>query len=189
MTAPRRSRSIARSASRHASASCARRSPSSRAVASPTASADPASRALPTARGRRRARQCRMTIRIGISGWRYEPWRGIFYPADLAQRLELHFAARAFSSIEINGSFYSLQSPASWECWREETPDDFVFSVKGPRYVTHILRLRNVLRPLANFFASGVLALGAKLGPILWQFPPSLKYDRALFGAFLDLLP
>jgi len=130
-----------------------------------------------------------MTTRIGISGWRYEPWRGVFYPPDLAQRLELQFAARAFPSIEINGSFYSLQSPESWACWRDDTPDDFVFSVKGPRYITHILRLRNVLRPMANFFASGVLALGAKLGPILWQLPPSLRYDPQTFGAFLDLLP
>jgi uncharacterized protein YecE (DUF72 family) len=130
-----------------------------------------------------------MTLRIGISGWRYEPWRGIFYPPDLAQRRELEFAARAFSSVEINGSFYSLQSPASWACWRDDTPDDFVFSVKGPRYVTHILRLKNVLRPLANFFASGVLALGPKLGPILWQFPPFFRYDAQRFGEFFELLP
>jgi uncharacterized protein YecE (DUF72 family) len=130
-----------------------------------------------------------MTLRIGISGWRYEPWRGIFYPADLAQRLELNYAARAFSSVEINGSFYSLQSPASWQCWHDDTPEDFVFSVKGPRYITHILRLRNVLRPMANFFASGIFALGPKLGPILWQFPPFFRYDAQRFGEFLDLLP
>jgi len=130
-----------------------------------------------------------MTTRIGISGWRYEPWRGVFYPEDLAQRQELHFASRAFSSVEINGSFYSLQSPRSWTGWRDDTPDDFVFSVKGPRYITHILRLRNVLKPMANFFASGVLALGARLGPILWQFPPSFRYDAQRFGEFLELLP
>jgi uncharacterized protein YecE (DUF72 family) len=130
-----------------------------------------------------------MTTRIGISGWRYEPWRGVFYPSTLAQRLELHFASRAFASVEINGSFYSLQSPQSWRCWRDDTPDGFVFSVKGPRYITHILRLRNILRPMANFFASGVLELGPKLGPILWQFPPFFRYDAQRFGEFLDLLP
>ena len=130
-----------------------------------------------------------MGMRIGISGWRYEPWRGVFYPPELAQHAELRFASRAFSSIEINGSFYSLQSPRSYAAWRDDTPDDFVFSVKGPRYITHILRLRNAMRPLANFFASGLFELGAKLGPILWQFPPTLRYDPALFGAFLALLP
>jgi uncharacterized protein YecE (DUF72 family) len=129
------------------------------------------------------------TIRIGISGWRYEPWRGVFYPRDLAQHRELEFAARAFPSVEINGSFYSLQTPASYAAWYAATPDRFVFSVKGPRYITHILRLKNVLRPLANFFASGVFELREKLGPILWQFPPSMSYDAARFGEFLALLP
>jgi uncharacterized protein YecE (DUF72 family) len=127
--------------------------------------------------------------RIGISGWRYEPWRRIFYPADLAQHRELEFAARAFSSIEINGSFYSLQAPSSWQQWYDATPDGFVFSVKGPRYITHILRLRDIERPMANFFASGLFNLREKLGPILWQFPPSLRYDAARFEAFLALLP
>jgi uncharacterized protein YecE (DUF72 family) len=128
-------------------------------------------------------------IRIGISGWRYVPWRGVFYPADLAQHRELEFASRAFRSIEINGSFYSLQSPQSYRLWRDATPKDFLFSVKGPRYVTHILRLRNVRKPLANFFSSGVLELQAKLGPMLWQFPPSQRYDEPLFEEFLELLP
>ena len=128
-------------------------------------------------------------IRIGISGWRYEPWRGVFYPPGLAQHRELEFAARAFPSIEINGSFYSLQSPASYGAWREATPEGFVFSVKGPRYVTHILRLRNSLKAMANFFASGVLALGPKLGPMLWQLPPSLRYDEQILEDFLALLP
>jgi len=128
-------------------------------------------------------------MRIGISGWRYEPWRKVFYPDDLAQHRELEFASRAFPSIEINGSFYSLQSPASWTAWHDATPGDFVFSVKGPRYITHILRLRNVLRPLANFFASGVFNLRGKLGPILWQFPPQLAYDVGLFEQFLAMLP
>ena len=129
------------------------------------------------------------SIRIGISGWRYEPWRKIFYPADLAQHRELEFASRAFASIEINGSFYSLQTPQSYESWYRATPADFVFSVKGPRYVTHILRLKNSRKPLANFFASGIFNLREKLGPLLWQFPPSLRYDPALFETFFSLLP
>jgi uncharacterized protein YecE (DUF72 family) len=130
-----------------------------------------------------------MAIRIGISGWRYAPWRGVFYPTDLAQRRELEYASRTFSSIEINGSFYSLQTPTSWARWHSETPEDFVFSVKGPRYITHVLRLREIEKPLANFFASGLLQLGAKLGPLLWQFPPSLQFDDALFEAFFNALP
>jgi uncharacterized protein YecE (DUF72 family) len=128
-------------------------------------------------------------IRIGISGWRYEPWRKIFYPADLAQHRELEFASRAFPSIEINGSFYSLQTPASWAAWYAATPAGFVFSVKGPRYITHILRLKGIVKPMANFFASGVFNLREKLGPILWQFPPSLRYDAARFEEFFQLLP
>jgi uncharacterized protein YecE (DUF72 family) len=128
-------------------------------------------------------------IRIGISGWRYEPWRRIFYPADLPQHRELEFASRAFSSVEINGSFYSLQTPASYAQWYAATPPDFVFSVKGGRYLTHILRLREPLRPLANFFAQGIFNLREKLGPILWQFPPSLRFDPERFGHFLELLP
>ncbi len=128
-------------------------------------------------------------IRIGISGWRYEPWRKIFYPADLAQHRELEFSARAFPSIEINGSFYSLQSPASYAAWHAATPANFVFSVKGPRYITHILRLKGVLKPLANFFASGLFNLREKLGPILWQFPPSQHYHPERFEEFLGLLP
>ena len=128
-------------------------------------------------------------IRIGISGWRYEPWRRIFYPADLAQHRELEFASRAFPSIEINGSFYSLQAPSSWQQWYDATPGGFVFSVKAPRYITHILRLKNIVRPMANFFASGIFNLREKLGPVLWQFPPSLRYDAGRFEEFLELLP
>ena len=108
-----------------------------------------------------------MAIRIGISGWRYAPWRGVFYPQALPQRRELEYAARLFPSIEINGSFYSLQSPSSWQCWHDATPDHFVFAVKGPRYITHILRLRDAGTALANFYASGLLLLRAKLGPML----------------------
>jgi uncharacterized protein YecE (DUF72 family) len=129
------------------------------------------------------------TIRIGISGWRYAPWRGIFYPADLVQRRELEFAARAFSSIEINGSFYALQTPQSYARWYDETPDEFVFAVKAPRYITHVLRLKHAEAALANFLASGVLELRQKLGPILWQFPPSLRYDEERFERFFAQLP
>ena len=128
-------------------------------------------------------------VRIGISGWRYEPWRGIFYPPRLAQRSELAFAARMLPTIEINGSFYSLQRPESYAEWYEETPPGFVFALKGSRYITHMLKLRNAEAPLANFFASGVLRLRDKLGPILWQFPPQLGFDAERFDAFFSLLP
>jgi uncharacterized protein YecE (DUF72 family) len=127
--------------------------------------------------------------RIGISGWRYEPWRRIFYPEDLTQTRELEFAARAFPTIEINGSFYSLQTPRSYAAWHDAAPPDFIFSVKGPRYITHILRLRKLRKPLANFFASGVFNLREKFGPLLWQLPPSLKYDETLLEEFFTLLP
>lgn len=132
-----------------------------------------------------------MTIRIGISGWRYEGWRGVFYPKGLAQRRELEFASRAVSTIEINGSHYSLQTLDSWRAWHHATPDDFVFSVKGPRYLTHMLRFRDeAARPaIANFFASGVLALGRKLGPFLWQFPPNFSFKPERLECFLALLP
>ena len=128
-------------------------------------------------------------VRIGISGWRYEPWRGIFYPPGLAQRRELAFAARMLPTIEINGSFYSLQRPGSYAEWYDQTPPGFVFALKGSRYITHMLKLKNVDTPLANFFASGVLRLRDKLGPILWQFPPQLGFDAERFAAFFALLP
>jgi uncharacterized protein YecE (DUF72 family) len=128
-------------------------------------------------------------IRIGISGWRYTPWRGTFYPTDLAQKNELPYAASKFPTIEINGSFYSLQRPSSYASWYAQTPANFVFAVKGGRYITHMRKLREIEKPLANFFASGVLALKEKLGPVLWQFPPSLRYDRARFEHFFELLP
>ena len=130
-----------------------------------------------------------MSIRIGISGWRYTRWRGTFYPTGLAQRRELAYAGRCFPSVEINGSFYSLQCPESYQSWHDETPDDFVFAVKGPRFVTHMKRLRDCEQALANFFASGVLRLGEKLGPILWQLPPTLRFDDAVLDAFLSSLP
>ena len=128
-------------------------------------------------------------IRIGISGWRYEPWRGVFFPEDLPQKRELEFASHAFSTIEINGSFYSLQTPQSYESWYRDTPENFTFSVKGPRYITHIRRLKEVEAPLANFFASGVFNLREKLGPFLWQFPPFFRYDAERFERFFSLLP
>ena len=129
------------------------------------------------------------TVRIGISGWRYAPWRKVFYPDGLAQRRELEFASRMLPTIEINGSFYALQSPSNWTAWRDATPPGFVFSVKGPRYVTHILRLKDVDTAMANFFASGLLALNEKLGPILWQLPPSLPFDPERLEHFLSRLP
>jgi uncharacterized protein YecE (DUF72 family) len=128
-------------------------------------------------------------IRIGISGWRYEPWRGIWYPEGLAQRRELEFCGQHFPSVEINGSFYSLQRPEYYEDWYRETPRGFLFAVKGSRYITHLLRLKNIEKPLANFFASGIFNLRDKLGPFLWQFPPQLSYERERFDAFFSLLP
>src|ERR1041384_3985654 len=112
-------------------------------------------------------------IRIGISGWRYQPWRAVFYPEQLAQHLELWYASRVLPAIEINGSFYSLQRPEYYASWHDATPGDIVFSVKGPRFITHMKRLRSVEIPLANFLASGIFNLQRKLGPILWQFPPN----------------
>ena len=128
-------------------------------------------------------------IRIGISGWNYAGWRGDFYPKGLVQRRELEYAASKLTSIEINGSFYSLQRPSSYAAWRAQTPDDFVFSVKGGRFITHMKKLAGVETALANFFASGVLALGPKLGPVLWQLPPTLGFDAERLAAFFDQLP
>lgn len=126
---------------------------------------------------------------IGVSGWRYEPWRGNFYPRGLAQSRELWHAARHFNSIELNGSFYSLQRPSSYATWAEQTPPGFVFAVKGGRFITHMLKLRNVEAAMGNFFASGLFALGEKLGPILWQFPPQMRFNPELFEAFFASLP
>jgi uncharacterized protein YecE (DUF72 family) len=128
-------------------------------------------------------------IRTGISGWRYKGWRGSFYPPELAQRRELEFASRRLTSIELNGSFYSLQRPESFQTWYAETPEDFVFSVKGPRFITHMRRLLDVEVPLANFFAQGLLRLKKKLGPILWQFPANFKWDPGRLENFFKLLP
>jgi uncharacterized protein YecE (DUF72 family) len=135
------------------------------------------------------ARQHIGDIRIGISGWNYAGWRGIFYPPKLAQKRELAHAACAFRTIEINGTHYSLQRPEDFGRWADETPEDFVFAVKGSRYITHMMKLRNPEAGLANFFAQGLLRLGPKLGPILWQFPPNFHFDRARIEPFLALLP
>ena len=128
-------------------------------------------------------------IRIGISGWRYEGWQGTFYPTGLSAKKELQFAAEHFNSIELNGSFYSLQRPSSFKSWSDDTPEDFVFSIKAPRFITHIRRLKDVEGPMANFCAQGLLRLGKKLGPILWQLPPSFKFEAGLFESFFKLLP
>ncbi|MDB5414054.1 MAG: hypothetical protein JWR10_2389 [Rubritepida sp.] len=129
------------------------------------------------------------TVRIGISGWTYAPWRGVFYPKKLPHKRELAYAAKHFGSIEVNGTFYGLQRPENFGRWRDETPDGFVFAIKGSRYITHMLKLRDVETPLANFLASGLLRLGPKLGPILWQFAPQMKFDPERFRSFLALLP
>ncbi|WNV83762.1 DUF72 domain-containing protein [Umezawaea sp. Da 62-37] len=128
-------------------------------------------------------------IRIGTSGWTYPEWRGAFYPEGLSQKRELEHLAARVNSVEINGTFYSLRTPANYRSWATRTPDDFVLSVKGPKLITHTKRLRDVDDDLAEFFASGISELGAKQGPILWQLPPSLPFHPARFTTFLDSLP
>src|SRR5450631_3075226 len=161
--------------------------PKPKSTATPKSKAKPGAKEKPGAKPKVAAAPG--AIRVGISGWRYEPWRGAFYPEDLTQKRELEYASRALPTIEINGSFYSLQRPSSYASWYEDTPPGFVFSVKAPRYIMQILRSRDVVPPLANFFASGVANLREKLGPILWQFPPFFKYDPELMDRFLSLLP
>lgn len=128
-------------------------------------------------------------IRIGISGWTYPPWRGEFYPPKLPHKRELAYAAGIFGSIEVNGTFYGLLRPAAFASWLAETPEDFVFAVKGSRFITHLKKLADVRVPLANFWASGVLALDQRLGPLLWQLPPNLGFDADRLARFLELLP
>jgi uncharacterized protein YecE (DUF72 family) len=128
-------------------------------------------------------------IYVGISGWIYPGWRGRFYPAGLAQRLELHYASRRFNSIEVNGTFYSLKPPDAFRRWHAETPPGFVFALKGGRYITHMLKAAAVETALANYFASGLLALGDRLGPVLWQFPERFRFDAGRMERFLALLP
>ena len=127
---------------------------------------------------------------IGISGYDYKPWRGVFYPDDLPARRWLEYASHRFNSIELNGTFYSLKSPSVFERWLEETPEhDFVFAVKGSRFITHNLKLRRAESALGNFFASGVLALGRRTGPFLWQLPATYRFDAERLDAFMRLLP
>jgi uncharacterized protein YecE (DUF72 family) len=130
-----------------------------------------------------------VTVRIGISGWTYPRWRGTFYPQGLPQRQELRYAAERMNSVEINGSFYSLQRRSSFEAWAASVPEDFVFAVKGGRFITHMKKLSGIETPLANFLASGVLALDQKLGPILWQLPPNLGFNADRMDAFFAQLP
>lgn len=127
--------------------------------------------------------------RVGISGWTYPGWRGDFYPPGLPHRRELEYAARQLTSIEINGSFYSLQRPSSYISWRAHVPEDFVFAVKGGRFITHLKKLRDVEAPLANFFASGVLNLDQALGPVLWQLPATSSFEAGVLDEFLARLP
>jgi uncharacterized protein YecE (DUF72 family) len=128
-------------------------------------------------------------IRIGVSGWTYSPWRGAFYPKGLPQKRELAYAATQFNALEINGTFYGMQMPASFAAWAAATPSGFCFAIKGPRYLTHMLKLTRAEAALANFFASGPLAMGDKLGPVLWQFPASFPFDEDRLSRFFDLLP
>jgi uncharacterized protein YecE (DUF72 family) len=128
-------------------------------------------------------------VRIGISGWTYAPWRGVFYPKGLKREHELEYAASQFRTIEINGTFYGLQRPDAFASWGDQVPADFVFSVKAPRFITHIHRLRDIEVPLANFLASGLLRLGIHLGPLLWQLPPNFRFDPERLEPFLRMLP
>jgi uncharacterized protein YecE (DUF72 family) len=130
-----------------------------------------------------------VTVRIGISGWTYPRWRGTFYPKGLPQRQELRYASERMNSVEINGSFYSLQRRSSFEAWAASVPEDFVFAVKGGRFITHMKKLSGIEAPLANFLAAGVLALDQKLGPILWQLPPNLGFNADRMDAFFAQLP
>jgi uncharacterized protein YecE (DUF72 family) len=128
-------------------------------------------------------------IRIGVSGWTYKPWRGNFYPPGVAQKRELEYASRQFNALEINGTFYGMQTPRAFRSWSAAVPENFVFTVKGPRYLTHMLKLTKPEAPLANFFASGPLTMGDALGPILWQFPERFRFDAERVETFFQLLP
>jgi len=131
----------------------------------------------------------RGAIRIGVGGWTFPPWRGVFYPDDLAQKNELAYASQQLTAIEINGTYYGSQKPESFRKWARETPDGFVFTLKGNRFCTNRKVLAEAGESVGRFFEQGVLELGDKLGPILWQFAPTKKFDEADFGGFLDLLP
>ena len=128
-------------------------------------------------------------IRIGIGGWTYAPWRGVFYPDKLPQSKELEYASRALTAIEINATFYGRQKPKSWEAWEKTVPDGFQFAIKGSRFCVMRSRLCEGAEGIGNFFAQGFAALGPKLGPILWQFAPRRKFDGDDIAGFIDLLP
>jgi uncharacterized protein YecE (DUF72 family) len=128
-------------------------------------------------------------IRVGMSGWTFAPWRGHFYPKKMVQKKELEYASRQVNSIEINGTFYSLQKPKTFQSWYDQTPEDFVFAVKAPQFITHVLRLKDSFEPLCTFLGSGLLCLKKKLGPILWQFPPNVTLKDDRFEKFIKLLP
>jgi uncharacterized protein YecE (DUF72 family) len=128
-------------------------------------------------------------IRVGIGGWTYAPWRGVFYPKGLPHAQELRYAARHLTSIEVNGTFYRTQSPATYRKWASEVPEDFVFALKGPRFAVNRRVLAEAGDSVNRFLHSGIVELGAHLGPILWQFAPTKRYDEADFGCFLELLP
>ncbi len=128
-------------------------------------------------------------IRSGIGGWTYKPWRGTFYPDDLAQKNELAYAAKTLATIEVNGTFYRTQKPATFERWAQAAPDGFAFSLKAPRYVVNRKRLDEAGEGIERFVESGISALGDRLGPILWQLPPTKTFERDEFAAFLDALP
>lgn len=129
------------------------------------------------------------TIRVGIGGWVFPPWRGTFYPPKLPQAQELNYASRHLTAIEINGTFYGAQKPSSYQKWHAETPDDFMFSLKGSRFVTHRSELASAEASIENFFSRGVMELGEKRGPILWQMAPTKQFKRDDTAAFLALLP
>jgi uncharacterized protein YecE (DUF72 family) len=133
--------------------------------------------------------QAKSRIRIGVGGWTYEPWRGAFYPDGLAQKRELEFASRKLTSIEVNGTYYGSQKPETFAKWHDETPDDFVFSLKAPRFATNRRVLADAEQSIERFFSGGVMELRNKLGPINWQFMPTKKFDAEDFGRFLKLLP
>jgi uncharacterized protein YecE (DUF72 family) len=129
------------------------------------------------------------TIRVGVGGWTFEPWRGVFYPKDVKQKDELSYASRHLTAIEINGTYYSTFKPDSWKKWRDETPDGFVFTVKGSRFTTNRRELAGAGESLERFFAQGIAELGERLGPIFWQLPNSKKFNEADLDGFLSLLP
>ena len=128
-------------------------------------------------------------IRVGVGGWTFEPWRGLFYPAGLRHAGELAYASRALTSIEVNGTFYRGQTSATFAKWHDETPDDFVFALKAPRFCVTRKVLADGRESIDRFFATGLDRLGPKLGPILWQFADTRRFDRDDIAAFLELLP